>query len=316
MPEPSSLKLTTLASGLSGPIALKKDASGRIWVAESGTGKDDGRLSMITDDGKIYPVITGFDSGIIMGGEVEGLNHLIFADGLLYILGSHSRLYKANVAAFKPGDTPMMAKNLDVEDKKQFILDYKFPAGQDTEDTHLYNMTLGPNGDLYFADAAANAIIRRTKAGVWSVFAYVPGIKNPTPVGGPFVESVPTGIVFDGQKFLVTTLLGFPFPAGQALIYQVDQAGTVLPYKNGFTSLVAINLDNLLGGLVVQHGIFGMMGFGHNSGQLIQITSGGTSVLADKLDLPTDVERGDAHTLYVSSLGVGLTGGMIQKITY
>ena len=102
---------------------------------------------------------------------------------MLYILGSHSRFYKANVASFKPGDTPLLAKNLPVEDMKQFILDYKF--AQDTEDTHLYNMTLGPNGDIYFTDAAANAIVRRTKAGAWSVFADVPGIKNPTPWARP-----------------------------------------------------------------------------------------------------------------------------------
>ena len=311
IPAPETIKVTPFTTGLLGPIGLEADAAGRVWVAEAGSGKNDGKISIITSDGKAYPVITGFDSEL-MGGELDGLNHLFFADSLLYILGSHSRLYKANVASFKPGDAPLLAKNLDVEDKRQFILDYRFPAGQDTDDTHLYNMTLGPSGDLYFTDAAANAIVRRAKAGVWSVFAYIPGVKNPTPVGPPFSESVPTDIVFDGQKFLVSTLIGFPFPAGASLIYQVDQAGVVSVYKQGFTSLVDINLDNSLGGLVVQHGVFGAMGFAAKTGQLIQVTGSGTGVLVDKLNLPTDFKAVDVHTGYLSSLG----DGAVLKVTY
>ncbi|MVM40869.1 ScyD/ScyE family protein [Spirosoma sp. HMF3257] len=312
IPLPETVKVTTLATGLASPIGVDTDASGRIFVTEAGTGNNDGKVSMITADGKVYPVITGFDSQVFQPGELDGLNHLLFADGVLYILGSQSRLYIANVASFKPGDTPLLAKNLTLEDKKKFILDYVFPAGQDTEDTHLYNMSVGPNGDLYFADAAANAIVRRTKAGVWSIFANIPRIPNPTPVGPPFIDSVPTGVVFDGQKFLVSTLIGFPFPVGASSIYQVSLAGVVSVYKPGFTSLVDINLDNNLGGLLLQHGVFGAQGFGANTGKIIQVTSAGNSTLVDKLNLPTDIKPLDAHTAYVTSLG----DGTLLKVTY
>ncbi len=202
----------------------------------------------------------------------------------------------------------MQAKDIPVEGMKQFILDPNFE--QDTQDTHLYNMTLGPNGDLYFTDAGANAIIRHTKAGVWSVFAVIPGLKNPTPVGRPFIESVPTGIVFDGQKFLVSTLLGFPFPTDSAIIYQMDQAGAVSVYQSGFTTLVDINLSSDRGALVVQHGVFGAMGFAPITGQIRRVTDNGSSV-ADGLNLPTDLIQTDAHTYYVSGLD-----GTIKKITY
>lgn len=312
IPAANSINVTTIASGLASPIGIDTDANGRAWVTEAGTGKNDGKVSMITPDGTVYPVITGFDSEVFQPGELDGLNHLLFADGILYILGSKSRLYRANVASFKPGDTPLQAQSLDVEDKKQFILDYVFPTGQDTEDTHLYNMTVGPNGDLFFADAAANAIIRRTKAGVWSIFANIPRLPNPTPVGPPFIDSVPTGIVFDGTKFLVSTLVGFPFPVGASNIYQVDLAGVVSVYKSGFTSLVDINLDNSLGGIIVQHGVFGAQGFGPNTGKIIQVTGSGNSVLVDGLNLPTDAKPIDAHTLYVTSLG----DGKLLKVTY
>lgn len=312
IPPPETIKIATLATGLASPIGVDTDASGRAWVTEAGTGNNDGKVSMITPDGKVYPVITGFDSQVFQPGELDGLNHLLFADGVLYILGSHSRLYIANVASFKPGDAPLLAKNLTLEDKKQFILDYVFPTGQDTEDTHLYNMTLGPNGDLYFADAAANAIVRRTKAGVWSIFANIPRLPNPTQVGPPFIDSVPTGIVFNGQNFLVSTLVGFPFPVGASNIYQITQAGVVSVYKPGFTSLVDINLDTNLGGLVLQHGVFGPQGFGANTGVLTQVTSAGNSIIASGLNLPTDAKPVDAHTIYVTSLG----DGALLKITY
>lgn len=309
--DPQRVQVSTFATGLMGPIGLETDANGRVWVAEAGTGQNDGRVSMITPDGKVHPVITGFDSEMIMGGELDGLNHLLFADGMLYILGSHSRLYMANVSTFNPGDTPMQAKNLPIEDKAQFILDYNFT--EDTGETHLYNMTVGPNGDLYFTDAAANAIIRRTKAGVWSIFAKIPNIANPTPVGPPMIHVVPTGIVFDGQKFLVSTLTGFPFPTGAARIYQIDQAGNVSVYQSGFTTLVDINMTTDPGFLVVQFAQFALpAGFVPNTGQVRRVTSTGSSVAVDGLNMPTDLKQADAHTYYVSSLG----DGSVKKIMY
>lgn len=313
-PTPNTFKVTTMSTGLLNPLGVDTDPSGRIWVTEAGMGKNDGQVSMITPDGVVHPVITGFDSEMLSNGELNGLNHLLFADGWLYILGAHSKLYIANVAGYKVGDPTMQAKDLILEDKMQWILDYKFPTGLDTEDTHLYNMVVGPNGDLYFTDAGANAIIRRTKAGVWSVFALIPGVANPpgTVPPVPFSEAVPTGIVFDGQKFLVSTLIGFPFLAGQSIIYQVAQDGTVSEFKKGFTSLVDINLETNLGLLVLQHGEFGPMGFGSDKGKLIQVTSGGTSVLVDGLNQPTDLKQTDAHTYYVTSLG----GKSLLKITY
>lgn len=309
IPEPQKINVSTFATGLAAPIGIETDAAGRVWVAEGGTGKNDGKITMITPDGKVYPVITGFDSQIFMGNELDGLNHILFADGVLYILGSHSRLYKANVANFQPGNTPLLASSLPVEDQRQFILDYNF--AEDTQDTHLYNMTLGPNGDLYFTDAGANAIIRRTKAGVWSVFATIPSFPNPTPVGPPFVESVPTGIVFDGQKFLISILTGFPFPSGGSTLYQMNQAGAVSVYLTGFSALVDINLTTDPGALVVQHGAFGAQGFAPNTGQIRRITSTGSSLAVDGLNLPTDLKQANATTYYVTTLV-----GTVLKITY
>ena len=212
-PTPSTI---TLATGLLAPIGVDADATGRVWVTEAGTGKNnDGRVSIISN-GTVIPAITGFAS-IIFQGSVEGLNHLMFADGVLYILGPNSILYKANVASFKTGDTPLLAQNIPSEDIGACVK-AQTAAGIVTDnpdkDSHIYQMTVGPSGDLFFADAAANVIVRRSKAtGALSIVANIPGIANPTPVGPPFIQGVPTGLVFDGQNLLVSTLIGFPFPA-------------------------------------------------------------------------------------------------------
>src|SRR5947208_2617804 len=85
-------------------------------------------------------------------------------------------------------------------------------GNNDANDTHPYNLTKGPDGDLYISDAGANGIIHRKSAGQYSVLAEIPGIANPLPIGPPQIQSVPTGILYDGHDFLVTTVLGFPFP--------------------------------------------------------------------------------------------------------
>lgn len=309
VPEPV-LKISTLATGFASPIGLEVDKSGRVWVAESGTGKNDGKVSVITRDGKKYDAIINFESVIFEGTESDGPSHLLFADGLLYILGTNGKMYKANVSAFKPGDAPLKASSLGVENIGAFVLAYPFV--NKTNESHPYNLTLGPNGDIYIADAAANAILRRQKTGVLSVLTEVPGIPNPTPIGPRQIESVPTGIIYDGENFLVSNLLGFPFPAGKAMVYKISTSGTVAVYQQGFNSLTDIAKGGPLGRLVLEHGTFGPMGFAPKSGRLLWANGTTSKLLADGLNLPVGLKQANAHTWYVTSLG----DGSVLKVTY
>jgi hypothetical protein len=284
------------------------DNKGQLWVTEVAAGK----VSVITPNGSVFPVVTGFGVSVSPEGTPDGLNHVLYKDGLLYILhGVDEKLYIANVGSFRPGDPPLTVGQLVSEPIGQFVLDYNFP--QDTQDSNLYNLTFGPDGDLYIADAGANAIIRRSKTGALSVFATVPGIANPTPVGPPTVQSVPTGIVFDGQKFLVTTLLGFPFPANRARIYQIDLTGSVSLFQDGFTSLVDIALGAGQRPLVLSVAEFGQQGPTSNTGKIYQTTGGQITTLLQGLNLPTSIEASNvANTYFVNSL----VSGKIQQITY
>ena len=236
------------ASGLKAPIGLTDDAKGNIWVTEAGTGKGtDGQVTVITPAGTAYPAITGFVSANSPENSPEGLNHLLYKDGKLYILhGVDEKLYIADVSGFVPGVTkPMNVSSLTSVDIGTFVRD-KQPNAPDPKDSNPYNLTFGPNGDLFITDAGGNAIIRRDKtSGALSIYAVFEDVPNPTypgaPVGPPTIDPVPTGIVFDGTDFFVTTLVGFPFPVGTSKIFKVSGSGPapVKPavYKSGFSSL-------------------------------------------------------------------------------
>lgn len=306
--DPAQLRLDTVATGLAAPLGVAPDKQGRMWVGEVAAG----RVSVITPDGKKYPAITGFTVGVSPENLPDGLNHLLYKDGKLYILhGVDEKLYIADLTNVKPGDQPLSAGQLASEPIGQFVLD-----SLNTKDplaSNLYNMAFGPDGDLYIADAGANAIIRRTKTGRVSIFAAIPGVSQTTPSGTSTVESVPTGIVFDGQKLWVTILTGFPFPVGKARIYQVDLAGKVTLYQEGFSSLVDILLgaDGRL--LVLQIAEAGQQGYLLNTGRLLQVRNGQVSTVRQGLNFPTAIKPGaQANTYYINSLA----GGTLTRMTY
>ena len=196
IPDPVQPTTTTLATGLVGLIGVETDASGRVFVTEQGTGNNDGRVSEITPDGKVHPVITGLYSFTRPDNELDATDHLLIIGTTLYVLNAKG-LYTLSLATYKTGDAPIAASSLTPENIQQFVIDQ--PLISDTGESHLYNMTLGPDGALYFADAAANAIVRRSPSGQLSIVAEVPGIANPNPAGPPpgppFIQGVPTNII-------------------------------------------------------------------------------------------------------------------------
>ncbi|UFH56379.1 ScyD/ScyE family protein [Spirosoma sp. KNUC1025] len=305
--------VTTLVTGLVGVIGVETDALGRVFVSEQGTGKNDGRVSEITPDGKVHPIITGLYSFKRPDNELDATDHLLAADGVLYVLNAQG-FYTFDLASYKTGDAPIAAANLKSENIQQIVRDYSFT--NDTGESHLYNMTLGPDGALYIADAAANAIIRRSKTGEISVVTAVPGIANPNPAGPPpgppVIEPVPTGIVFDGKQFAFSTLLGFPFPAGKALIYRMDMTGKLSVFQQTFNSLVDIENDGNGNYLVLEFAVFGPTGWTPNTGRLLRANGTTSDLLIDKLNMPTDLKVVDNHTAYLTSMG----DGTLSKITY
>lgn len=302
--DPTSFTTQIFASNLAAPIGMSFDDQGRAWVTQSGTGKNDAQVSLITTDGKVYPVVTGMAS-VFANGEIDGVGHLLYHDGTLYVLeGGTGKLYVLDVKDFKPGDTPYVGSSLSAETIGAFVLAQKLTTPLNT---NLYNLTLGPDNNLYITDSGANAIIKRdSKTRALSVFAKLPNVNATT-------EAVPTGIVYDGNNFLVSGLSGFPFTAGATKIYLVSPTGTVSDYQTGFTTLTDIALTPNNKPLVIEYARFSLtppnVGFTPKTGQ---ITDGTKATLLSTLDRPTDIERVGDRAYYVLNSG----DGTLLKLTY
>lgn len=305
-------QVTVFATGLTAPLGMVADAKGQLWVTEAGTGQaNDGQLLLLTPQGGRFPVVTGFPSRVSPEGGVFGLNHLVLHQGTLWMLhGVEGKLYKFDVASFQPGDAPRQAQELEFEDIGTFVKNYAFE--NDTDETDIFNLTVGPAGDLYIVDAAANAIIRRqAHTGELSVFATIPPVDNPS--GEPAqVEAVPTGIVFDGHKFLVCSFTGFPFPAQKAPVYQVDLQGNTSVYQTGLSSVADIALGPDRKPVVVEFGSFTDEGFAGNSGTMTRVTPHRNTPLLTGLNFPNSIERAGLKTFYIAQT----FDGIIQKVSF
>ncbi len=58
----SQLSMEVVGSELRGPIGIEQDADGNLWIAESGSGQDDGAVSVIWADGTQQRIIDGLPS--------------------------------------------------------------------------------------------------------------------------------------------------------------------------------------------------------------------------------------------------------------
>lgn len=305
-------QMQVYTSGLIAPLGMDADEKGQLWVTEAGDGKaSNGQLSLITTQGNVVPVVTGFVSEVSPEGGVFGLNHVVLQDGILWMLhGVEGRLYKLDISSFKLGDKPFKAADLEFEDIGTFVKDHVFE--HDTDASDLFNLTIGPDGDLFIVDAAANAVIRR-KASTkeLSVFAVIPPIANP---GGESeqIESVPTGIVFDGQKFLVCSFSGYPFPAKKAPVYQVELDGTVSVYQTGLSSLADIELDSDRRPVAIEYGTWSGEAFTEKSGTIVSPVDGQNTIWVNGLNFPNSIKRVGLNTYYIAQT----FDGVIQKVSF
>ncbi|MCF0068889.1 ScyD/ScyE family protein [Dyadobacter sp. CY261] len=308
IPEPTQFSISPFASGLRAPIGLVADDQGRFWVTEGGTGADDGALVMISPQGVKTTVVTNFKS-VVNQGNVEGISHLYYDNGTLYLLhGVEGLLYTINVADLLAGSLPLHKDHLATENIKAYVVTKNLTFDNNS---NAFAMTKGPDGHLYIVDAGANAIIKRDKdTHVLDLFATFPPV-------GPGRDPVPTGIVFDGSHFILSSLTGFPFSPGSANVYKVNTSGALVPYKSGFTTLTHLTLTVNGKPLLLHYADFVMPpggpgnppGFKPGTGSILN--EDGT-VLLSGLDRPTDIKRHGDRTFYVLSLG----DGTIKRLDY
>ncbi len=102
-----------------------------------------------------------------------------------------------------------------------------------------WGLALSEDGrNLYLTDASQNCLLRiDTTTGRWRRLARFGPLPNPTPVGPPVVDAVPTSVRTYGDSVLVSFLSGFPFARANARVLIVNpETGAAEPFIFNLTS--------------------------------------------------------------------------------
>ena len=300
---------TVVAENLRLPTGIRFDSQNRLWVVESGYGFNDGAVSILDSNGTPLPVVVGLPSvfDTISQENVGPWHTCDLGNGKFGLTeGVTGQVLNFDVSGFTPG----VSIPLTVSDTLGTLEVAAYAIAHNFIESDPYTMALDAAGNVYVADAAANAIIKSDVNGQMSTFATFPVITNPLPFGPPFSDAVPTRIVAKpGGGFYVCQLTGFPFLDGAASVFNVDANGNVSTYATGLTLLTDMLLDENTGDLyVVQFGRFDLniFDFEANSAKVIRIKANGEQeVVAGNLNLVPGLAMDAEGNLYVSELASG-----------
>ncbi len=162
-------------------------------------------------------------------------------------------------------------------------------------------------------DAGANAVFS-VAGGVVSTLAVFGPRPNPTPIGPPFVDSVPTAAAVgpDGALY-VSELTGVPFLTGFARIHRIAADGTTSVYATGLTTVVDLAFGNDGTLYALQHASCGP--FFACPGSIVRVgASAPHAVVYGGLSRPVGMTIGPDGAFYVSNRGASATVGEVLRI--
>jgi len=277
-----------------------------IYVAQTGQGTTaNGARIMVVGVAtrEVFPIMTGLATGVDSQGNLRGPSDVLVIDDDVWFTSSTSstssslqRFSRANFTG-SPPLTPA-AINLTVNVGA-------FLTARGFTNTNPYALVQGPDGAIYFTDAGANALLRYDPVtAALTILATFPPIPNPTPVGPPMVDAVPTGVVAADGRFYVAAFTGFPFVEGLARVYAVEMDGRVSVHRGGLTALVDLAVDPRDGKLTaIQHGTFSVAapsGWRPSTGRAIRLSDG--RELASGFNLATGATYDASGLLHVATL--------------
>lgn len=202
-----------------------------------------------------------------------------------------------------------------VADFENFVPDPLSPIEGGVRAANPYDLVAIGNS-LYVTDGSRNLVYEvDIWSGAVSILTTFAPTDNTFPVGGPFVEAVPTGIEFSDGLLLVSLFTGVPFGPGDSRVVAVDpKTGAQTPFIAGLKT--AIETLPIRDGadtdwLVLQHASAGLF-FG-SPGTLLRfetpddaptVIAGGTVDSTFCLTRPTQMTLDEkTDTLYVTEYG-------------
>lgn len=302
-PPPPEIDGEIVVEGLNGPQGLFVDSAGNLWVTENGLGGDEevtffnvntyaeepgllgnsARLIRVSPEGEQTVMATlpsvSYGQDRTAGGRVAELDgEIYFTHGIwAEFLGDEVTIPLFGVVAKLEGDAVVPVANTWEHENANN------PDGINLRETHPYGIAFGPDGRLYVADSAANALIAVDVATgeINTVTAFEPGpgvFPNPVMGGELLAQAVPTAVAFDDMGTLyVSHLSGAPFVPGTAKVVTVDAEGNVADFATGLTMLTDLTYAPDGNLYATQFAIFGQQGPEFNSGAVIRITPEGAA---------------------------------------
>src|SRR4051794_37724117 len=312
-PAEAQAPFTVVTSGLNTPRGLTFGPDGKLYVAEAGTGGDEqidwvppfrfarpgttGRILRI-DGGEKTVIASGLQS-IAEGpaSETVGPDDLAFAGSTLYaVVGQANAL---------PGgrETFSLLVRVGMDGTVETVADLgKFERennpDQTVPDSNPFGLAVGPDGNLYVADAGGNDVLKVTPSGQVSVFSV--WRDNP----------VPTSVAFDknGQAH-AAFLTGAPFPPGGSRVERMTGSASQV-VAPGLTTVTDLEFgpDGML--YVLEHSSeFGggpPPSFKANAGRVLRVTPNGNQIVVSGLSYPTKMTFGPDGALYIANKSAGV----------
>ena len=323
---------TVVMSALDNPRGLAFAPNGALWVTEAGRGGsgpcgisgggetrcygNTGAVSRLWK-GKQSRVAEGMPSHALADGSTAGGPNGISFQGTAYItlgLGGGIAYEEALGSDFLGTliHMPTSGKWKVVADVALHEFEQN-PAGGPI-DSNPYGVLAEPDGRLV-VDAGANALLSVAANGAIETLAVFPPITNPTAVGPPMIEPVPTAVARgpDGALY-VGQLTGVPFAQGLANIYRVVPGQDPVVHCSGFKAIVSIAFGPGGDLYVVEHATGGLF-FPPNSGQVSRVAPNCSRVaVLQGLDRPTAVAVGSDGAIYVTNHGITPGAGEVLRI--
>jgi glucose/arabinose dehydrogenase len=316
---------TVVVGGLNAPRGLAFGPDGALYVAEAGTGGDEqvdwvppfrfarvgasGSISRI-DGGRKTAVATGLQS-LALGpaAEAVGPQSLAFVGATLYaVVGQMNALPEGRetrslLVRIGPGGAVETVADLGRFERES-------NPDATIADSNPFGLTVGPDGNLYVAEAGGNDLLKVTPAGQIGV-AHV-WRDNP----------VPTAVAFGpaGEAY-VGFLSGNPFTVGSARVDRVSDGGAAVAVPN-----LTMVVDLAFG----PDGVLYVLEFAaqwsreppppryrEQSGRILRVTPTGNQVVVGGLNFPTKMAFGPDGALYVTNNGsfVPPNSGEVLRVT-
>jgi sugar lactone lactonase YvrE len=326
-----------IADGLNNPRGVTVSSSGRVLVAEAGTGK-----VLAIRGHKVSTAAWGLPVATSPEGESTGVVNVAVRDGDITVaIGGGPQAVNPHfdtVLRVRRHSSRLLADIQAYRNAHPDTTDLDQPPNP--TDSNAYGIAAISRDRFLVTDAAGNELDLIGSSGrVWTVAKFPNALIStahlPPSLGLPPMlpaEAVPTSVAVgpDGWWY-VSELKGFPFTPGASRIWRISPSarnvvcdptathGPCTVFADGLTSVTGIDFgpDGAL--YVVEIAKAGVINLfipnGDTTGALIRIKHGQrTELVAGQLHAPDDVAVARNGTIYVTNQSVSPTGGQVLAI--